>query len=382
MTMVGVAMVALPGTRMEGQGRPAPSTQAAPTHFTAAVDQVYVGAGEGFSYEIAQQDPAGVPPGPGKRLRAIDAMPMMPMPGPFEMDLKPITGAPYAAEAVTEVTQTLADGNRIIRKVTASVARDSQGRTRREMTLAAVGPWMPDDPPRTVFIHDPVAHFIYVLDMTRQTAMKRPLPDGDMMFTTSAVGPGVAGAVGSGVVGGVTTLSSAGPAVAFESGTMSVAAPMTAAVAVASESGMVDRMQMARARMKGLGDPSFTIVSNGILEASSDDAVHESLGTQQIEGVEATGSKTTVTIPAGQIGNELPIRIVSERWYSAALQTVVLSKRDDPRFGETVYRLTGINRAEPAVSLFEVPAGFTVTDEPDHVRRFKMMPAPPPPPVR
>ena len=54
---------------------------------------------------------------------------------------KPVKGAPYAAEAVTETTQTLADGNRITRKSSANVYRDSAGRTRREETISALGPW-------------------------------------------------------------------------------------------------------------------------------------------------------------------------------------------------------------------------------------------------
>ncbi|MFL6228916.1 MAG: energy transducer TonB [Pyrinomonadaceae bacterium] len=90
--------------------------------------------------------------------------------------------------------------------------------------------------------------------------------------------------------------------------------------------------------------------------------VQESLGTQSVEGVMAEGTRTTVTIPAGAMGNERPILIVSERWYSPELQTVVMTKHSDPRFGETTYRLTNISRSEPASSLFEVPAGYTVTE--------------------
>jgi len=87
----------------------------------------------------------------------------------------------------------------------------------------------------------------------------------------------------------------------------------------------------------------------------------ESLGKQSFDGVEAEGTRTTVTIPAGAVGNERAILITSERWYSAELQMVVMTKHTDPRFGETSYRLTNITRAEPDRSLFEVPAGFTIT---------------------
>src|SRR5262249_7359023 len=90
--------------------------------------------------------------------------------------------------------------------------------------------------------------------------------------------------------------------------------------------------------------------------------VKESLGTQTIEGVACEGTRVTRTIAAGEIGNEQPINIVSERWYSPDLQTVVLDKQSDPRFGETVFRLTNINRNEPARSLFEVPADYTIKE--------------------
>jgi hypothetical protein len=82
-----------------------------------------------------------------------------------------------------------------------------------------------------------------------------------------------------------------------------------------------------------------------------------------------------VTIPAGEIGNERPIQIVDERWYSPELQTVVMTKHSDPRFGETVYRLTNIDRNEPARALFEVPADFTIKDGPP----FRWKVAPPKP---
>lgn len=101
--------------------------------------------------------------------------------------------------------------------------------------------------------------------------------------------------------------------------------------------------------------------------------VTESLGKQSIEGVEAEGTRTTITFPAGMMGNERPINVVSERWYSPELQTVVLTKHNDPRFGETSYRLTNINRSEPTRTLFEVPSDYTLKAEESHPRRMRMM---------
>src|SRR5262249_9987366 len=84
------------------------------------------------------------------------------------------------------------------------------------------------------------------------------------------------------------------------------------------------------------------------------------VGKEVIEGVEAEGVRSVITIPEGRIGNDRPIEIVSERWDSPDLQTVILSKHNDARFGETVYRLTNINRAEPAQTLFDVPAAYKI----------------------
>jgi hypothetical protein len=86
----------------------------------------------------------------------------------------------------------------------------------------------------------------------------------------------------------------------------------------------------------------------------------ESLGTQTINGIVAEGTRTTHIIPAGQIGNEKALQVVSERWYSADLQIVLKSTRTDPRIGTTTYTVTSIQRTEPAAALFAVPAGYSV----------------------
>ena len=90
----------------------------------------------------------------------------------------------------------------------------------------------------------------------------------------------------------------------------------------------------------------------------------EDLGEQMIEGVRAHGTREKRTIAVGEIGNDRPIEVSSETWYSDELQTIVLSKRSDPRVGDSEYRLTNISRVEPAASLFEVPAGYTVKEGP------------------
>jgi hypothetical protein len=88
----------------------------------------------------------------------------------------------------------------------------------------------------------------------------------------------------------------------------------------------------------------------------------EELGTQNIEGVPATGSRTTTTIPAGAIGNLQPIKAVVEQWFSSDLGVLVMTKHSDPRVGETIYRLQSIVRAEPDRSLFTIPPDYTLKE--------------------
>lgn len=106
----------------------------------------------------------------------------------------------------------------------------------------------------------------------------------------------------------------------------------------------------------------------------------ESLGTQTINGVSATGTRTTRTIPMGAIGNDAPLLIVTERWYSPALQMNIMTKHTDPRMGTTTYQLTNISREEPSASLFQVPADYTVEQGgPIHMRHVMHTQQPPPP---
>lgn len=200
-----------------------------------------------------------------------------------------VTGAPYSADAVTETSQTMADGNTIHRTDTTRIYRDSQGRTRREPALNALSSAAPGTTlPSLAFINDPVAEVSYVLDLTNHTATKRNLP------TPPAGTPS-------------------------------------------------NRPRRTR--------PDSANVKT------------ESLGRQLISGVPADGTRTTVTIPAGQIGNAQPIQIVTENWYSPDLQIRVLSKRSDPRSGESVFQLNNLSRAEPPSTLFVVPADFQIVQQ-------------------
>jgi hypothetical protein len=252
------------------------------------------------------------------------------------LDGKPIKGAPFSATAVTEIDQPLADGNRIRQKTSAGLARDSAGRSRRELALGAVGPLMASGERQLlVHLHDPATGDSITLDPARKMAFK--MPRG--LFTAPVPPPrpeerGVGARVEEDVLIGGLAAGGATPAPG----------------------------EMA------WGPPPLLPLVDG-LPPDAAKPLREDLGTQLIEGVRAEGVRTTVTVPAGKMGNERPLAIVSERWFSPELGMVVQSRHSDPRLGTTTYRLTGIDRREPPAALFEVPAGYKNNEGPVLIRR-------------
>jgi hypothetical protein len=215
----------------------------------------------------------------------------------FAMVGKPVTGAPYSAVETTESIQTLSDGNRIVNSTIAHTYRDSQGRIRHEVTLPALGGNAA--PPTMVTISDPVAGVSYSLDPVQRTAVKMP------------------------------------------------AAPK-----------LMDE-QFAKGRMVTMrAMPALSL--NISQENDKASRSHEDLGMQEIQGVKAQGTRETTSIAAGAIGNERPITITSERWYSPDLKIELKTVRNDPRMGETSVTVTDLSREEPDPSLFQVPSDYTV----------------------
>jgi hypothetical protein len=245
---------------------------AAQEPFGLALPPTAIAQGQGGAVFVAQ--PAGQ-----AGLLAIE---------PFE-SARPVLSAPYTADAVTEVTQVLADGNRIEHRTSAAVARDGRGRIRREHQAIFFGGLTAQRQVPLVTISDPSNGSHVTLDHERRVVLR-----------------------------------------------------------MSTHAGMKPMLAFPPSR-------SARIVEAG---EAGDDVRTEQLGAKDIEGVRADGTLTTMTIPAGTIGNQAAIDVVSERWYSPELQVVVLTRRSDPRFGETLYRLTNIVRGEPAPDLFEIPPGF------------------------
>jgi hypothetical protein len=251
-----------------------------------------------------------------------------------------VTGKPYSADSVTESAQVLADGNRIVQRNGARVYRDSQGRTRLEQTIGSFGAGgTASEAVTLISINDPVAEVAYTLEPQRQVARQfRPLKI----------------ALGDGAAWSAAVPASPGP-----------------------PPGVTDRGVIAGGGFGVAGPPpgvARRMAGGAFTTAAATAARVEDLGDQIIEGVLAHGTRHTQTIEAGAIGNERPIEIVAEQWYSADIEAMVLRRNVDPRFGETVYRLVNVNRGEPAADLFAVPQGYSLEVMPEPSRRFNSRP--------
>ena len=259
-------------------------------------------------------------------------------------------GRPYSADATTESLQVLGDGNRISSKRVTRVFRDNDGRTRREQ----LGP---DGNAQTITINDPVGGTSYTLYPATKTASQ-----GSVFSLAPATAPpsGVGGARGGGGGGAATTV--AGVPVARGGG----GGRGGAATATTEQEVRLRDIEKARAARVEQAETSQTAAaqSKQVIELAASGGgkpTKEELGEQMIEGVRATGTRTTTIIPAGSnIGNMNEIRIVSEQWFSPDLEVLVLTKHSDPRVGETVYRLTNIIRAQPDPNLFVLPSDYTL----------------------
>ncbi|HEY3516321.1 MAG TPA: hypothetical protein VGL98_04680 [Gammaproteobacteria bacterium] len=273
------------------------------------------------------------------------------VPGPV------VKGKPYSARSITESTQTLADGNRITERNEAVIYRDSEGRTRREQTLSGIGPFQPGEPVTMINIHDPVAGKGYTLHPDERIA--REMPQFQMAIAHDRME--LAKAAGEArVFEGRSTFNVAVPPPV--PGTpipepAPVPAPFgagTASVTVIQRTEGDQNVRVYTRAERGVVLSPFPEGTTGAYEPAED------LGEQVLEGLLVKGTRMTDTIPAGTIGNDRQIDIVTERWYSEDINAMVLERYSDPRFGETTYRLVNVVRGEPSPDLFQVPQGYEI----------------------
>lgn len=275
-----------------------------------------------------------------------------------------VKGAPYSAEEVNETNQVLADGTRIHRENRTTVYRDSEGRTRRES-------------PDNITITDPVANVTYFLDPKTMTGQKLPMASGNFTFLRSTAGVPIKGEAAS-TFSFHTTVD--GPTTITVNGTPVEEKELAEAMAKAKASGApqtftYDRREITTAAGGGSGTGIGMGVATaaragtmgGVVMADSPRMVlrksaGESIGKQMIEGVNAEGTRNVSTIEAGAIGNDRPIQITGESWYSDELHMVVMSKHSDPRTGDESFRLTNISRSEPGAYLFQAPTGYQINE--------------------
>ena len=229
-----------------------------------------------------------------------------------EMDTPPVKNVPFCANIITEHTQNFVDGNRIHTSDSSTLCRDGEGRTRREAGLLMLGPASGKPATKLITIVDPVAGFRYLLDQNTKTAHKMPLK----VFGNDRPGK----------------MGSAAEAKYF-----------------AATTGV------------GTGDVMFR--NKEVARSKANPPTTENLGEQTIDGIQATGTRVTTTIPSGQMGNEQPITVTSERWYSSQLKAVVMTKHNDPWAGELKTQFTDVNNSEPDPSLFTVPSDYRIVDD-------------------
>jgi hypothetical protein len=211
---------------------------------------------------------------------------------------KTVTGRPLAATEERHSLQILGDGTRIEKTDTNKFYRDDMGRTRTERTDG------------TVMVNDPVQGTTAEMNGNRKMVRRK----------ASAISRGT------------------------------VSTELTAKIDA----------ELASAKVVSVSGSAMSVTFADKLKAETLSKAparqEEDLGYQSVNGVTAQGFRTTTTIPAGQIGNDRPIQIVSERWYSPDLQMNVKTINNDPRFGETTYQLTNILQAAPDPTLFQIPA--------------------------
>jgi Spy/CpxP family protein refolding chaperone len=275
-----------------------------------------------------------------------------------------VKDAPYSGEEVTTQDNTLADGTKIHNETHTKVYRDAEGRTRRESE-------------NMINIYDPVAAVSYVLNPKTKTGQQMTVrivtTDGSNGMTTKTVTSG-----GNIPINGATTgsgnsmeVGAGDKAFFFQTNTLeTVGSGDDPDAAIRAEKLAMEKLTAAQTLDQVKADTQARMEIIKMADGTADGGLYsfkavtravakkESLGTQTVEGLLAEGIRTTSTLETGAVGNDRPINIVSERWMSNDLQTVVMTKHSDPRSGEEVFRLTNVNRSTPDPSLFQWPSEY------------------------
>lgn len=305
---------------------------------------------------------------------------------------KVVKGAPYSADVTTESNQPLPDGNVISKKTTGRVYRDAEGRTRQETVV--------DGSPKSIQIADPVEKKSVMLLPGSKKAVSMPhfafATKGEAKDVQVVKVNGREIRIENGKVSvdgkeatGIVSLDAGGKSIRVENGKVTIdgkefvpptppTPPTAGNTVIETETRDGLRRETVRVQVVSAGEAGRDFAWQGAPGAplpplppippappggasGKAKAVTSSLGFKEFDGVRAEGKLVQQTIAAGEIGNRNPIQITTETWYSPELQVTVYSRHNDPRRGETVYRLTNIRRAEQAADLFKVPEEYTAS---------------------
>jgi hypothetical protein len=320
-----------------------------------------------------------------------------------------VKDVPFSCEMVSETVQILYDGNRIVNRSATVMYRDSQGRTRNEYSFKPLFLGGDNIEHKSINIYDPVSGVSYSLDPQTRTANK---------FTFSQPADTLNGLALNRVVGTIAPMAITATAryqtretvasIRFSKGSRLKTAisylGKQLGLNVVYDDSIKDSQQLDEVNLENVSlakaveiilknnKCSFERVDDSTIRIKAENPAGsqnsesfesfyaktasppkvsspfslpdklEQLGKQMIEGVEAEGTRSTQIIPAGAMGNERPIEVTHESWYSPELQMHVLTKMSDPRSGETTQRLINLSRSEPDPSLFQLPSEYTIRE--------------------
>ena len=275
---------------------------------------------------------------------------------------KAAEGKPLLAEFVTEHHQDFADGNSIARTTSSTIYRDAQGRIRRESQLSVPGLPSGIASAKFITIVDRRLGCGWVLNPQEMVAHRYLLGQPSYVARLNAQGGGHL--LVRDPKTGATHAETAGarhwhphtfpPSVRLSQDSIGSPAAMSAysTGAIAGNAGA--RPEEARSAGSMRIDQPFLAAPNPVRT--------ENLGEEMILGYRAHGKRVITTLPAGEIGNDRSIDIISEQWYSPELELVMRSMHRDPWAGEFTTTVTRIRRGEQAANLFTVPSKYKMTD--------------------
>ena len=240
---------------------------------------------------------------------------------------------------ITEYDRTLDNGGHIHRESRGAIFRDSQGRMRTESQPSALQPG--SEKADRITINDPIQQVIIYLNPKTKTATV-------VRFSDIEPNP---------------------PVVAAKHAKTKEKSKIRLAGQPATGNGpsdtLVGNQPGRRTRKSAVGPGEPTAAATSRMDATiftNSPATIVPLGTRNIEGVSATGTRTTRTINPGTMGNDKPIVSISDTWVSTDLKVTVLSETDDGQEGHSTMKLVNIVRSEPSAALFLIPADYKVRE--------------------